>query len=1255
MNKNIQRKLLVITTAAIILLISSCENDLQISQQLADIAAIPQGMGRISINLDEADGRTILPQTPEFSSYAIRFQYHVGGVNDINENVISMPYHKELLPGNWRITVIGQVYMEGVEGLSDGYYPAARGEKDLLVQAGISTPVSVDLNKANMGAKGVFQYEIGLPEEGAGSAVLNILRTNKTVVVSNDLLEAASGSIALDEGYYFVQVVMQSGRVRTKTELIHIYSGYTTVAAGTAWNFNSEAGVYLSLNELSEYLATTPVNTMNNPYLVKLITDWAALSTQNEFLGNLYSVLNGRYVSVDLSETIGVDVIGNTTLFSAARDRLVSLILPNGLTKISDKTFYGCTSLSSLTLPASVSSIGSFAFTGTNALSFILTGSGVLSVDETGKILKIGNTLIAWPSASGQAVVPEGIISIGENAFMGNTKITGLSISSSVNNIPARSFLGCFNLVNFDTSVNRFFNSKNNGTIICTVDGELIAWPSAKNVITVPAGINVIGDEAFYLNSSIVEVYFTDPSNIIKIGQSAFLDCSELRIVDLAGCNIPPVLSLISGSSVNHFDGVHNSLWIFVKAEDVNKYKTAWSKYAGNITVQTGFSTFTVSNSDEWLSAFSQMQNITSDTFDILVTDNFSVEPINVYRNNFMSVTITIRSNNNNEISLNSNGSLFIFGDGVTMVIENITLRGKNNNNAPLVKVNNKGKLILKNGGIITGNTYITSVDETGGAGVYLNGGSFDITGGQISENTLNGTGNNLRGGGVYAVNGSVVSMTGGLIGQNSITNNHEGKGGAQGGGISIFNNSYFEMTDGVIELNAVNSRATSVMITWLMTSGIMVSEASGGGVHAEDSNSFFFLKGGKIRRNNCSVQSGNTTIQYGAAYGGGVFIGRGGNFIMEAGIINGNSVIHSTSTNLTSFDNTCHGAYGGGVGSLDGNIVKTGGIIYGNVTGNDADGVPFRNTAQSDIFGDCGNAVFHDTSFGDKKKLRRNDTANVTHNVNSSISGSTGGWIAVLQTEITIAMWEWNSSIYTSGWMGDSYVRVNINGVDRHNARLTIRNGPGYFRFTVNEGDEIKLYFNNYDRTYAFAAYYTSMPPNPGFNPDQGWEFNDPNGRVLAYKQYGTASIFNNTLLGWFAVSSNKRGINEGEVVIAMWGVLEMPGYTYSKWGSESLKINVNGIDLPQTISKNNNGNPDYYYLPVYSGDVITFHWLTNGASRNCAFALYYRSNQPVPMFDPNSSKWSSSKDPEGRVLVYKQLDSALYNDTFLGSFTVP
>jgi hypothetical protein len=193
-------------------------------------------------------------------------------------------------------------------------------------------------------------------------------------------------------------------------------------------------------------------------------------------------------------------------------------------------------------------------------------------------------------------------------------------------------------------------------------------------------------------------------------------------------------------------------------------------------------------------------------------------------------------------------------------------------------------------------------------------------------------------------------------------------------------------MLDGKIEGNMVNSRSSNL--------GKAV-----GGAGVSVWNSYFHLSGGVIRNNSGHADAPSNWYE---SYGGGVFImadsSNTGTFVMDGGVISGNRLSSSVATNSISLG-CALGTHGGGVGLHErsgGSVImtKTGGIIYGNdVDGNDADGYPLKNMAQSDSGGiGGGHAVFYEVNLS-STRYRRNATAYATNNMDKSKSGAAGGW----------------------------------------------------------------------------------------------------------------------------------------------------------------------------------------------------------------------------------------------------------------------
>ncbi|MCL2294950.1 MAG: leucine-rich repeat domain-containing protein [Spirochaetes bacterium] len=130
-----------------------------------------------------------------------------------------------------------------------------------------------------------------------------------------------------------------------------------------------------------------------------------------------------------------------TTLISFPQGRSGHFSIPGTVTSIAYKAFYGSIGLTSVTIPASVTSIGDFAF----------AESGLISV-----------------------AIPEGVTSIGRHAFAGSENLISIRIPGSVSYIGAFAFNRCTNLRHFtvDQSNRNFILA--NGALF-TTEGAFVS------------------------------------------------------------------------------------------------------------------------------------------------------------------------------------------------------------------------------------------------------------------------------------------------------------------------------------------------------------------------------------------------------------------------------------------------------------------------------------------------------------------------------------------------------------------------------------------------------------------------------------------------------------------------------------------------------------------------------------------------------------------------------------------------------------
>jgi hypothetical protein len=298
-----------------------------------------------------------------------------------------------------------------------------------------------------------------------------------------------------------------------------------------------------------------------------------------------------------------------------------------------------------------------------------------------------------------------------------------------------------------------------------------------------------------------------------------------------------------------------------------------------------------------------ESESIKSDNKLIYSTNKVNITLTDGYINlNNINKKVTITLTGGGIVNLNNNGSMFIIGSGVTLILENITLKGRDYNNSSLVKVESGGTLIMYEGAIITGNK-MTSTTKNGGGVSVDSGGKLEMNEG------ANITGNKSNYGGGVDNNGT-FEMNGGDIYDNTAQ--------GDGGGVAVYNRGTFEMKGGSIQDNkTIDWSGGGVVVAgnskFIMTGGDIndnTAKGSGGGVYILEG--IFTMTGGEINN--------NETINWG---GGGVLVASGGEFTMNGGEISGNSVAVADINQS-----------GGGVLVNNGTFIMNGGEISRNKTG---------------------------------------------------------------------------------------------------------------------------------------------------------------------------------------------------------------------------------------------------------------------------------------------------------------------------------
>ena len=217
------------------------------------------------------------------------------------------------------------------------------------------------------------------------------------------------------------------------------------------------------------------------------------------------------YTTTLTSITIPESVVSIGT-YAFERCDITNITIGTSVTNIGDYAFSYCFALTSITIPESVVYIGDYAFYYCDSLTNVTISDSVTSIGQSAFHYCLSLTNVEFGNC---------VTSIGSHAFWNCLDLTSVTIPDSVTSIGVETFYACHSLTNVTI-----------GSGVTSIENDTFRSCGLTSV-SISDGVAAIGDNAFSSCNWLRNI--TIPDSVTFIGDDAFSWCRMLNEIKFRG------------------------------------------------------------------------------------------------------------------------------------------------------------------------------------------------------------------------------------------------------------------------------------------------------------------------------------------------------------------------------------------------------------------------------------------------------------------------------------------------------------------------------------------------------------------------------------------------------------------------------------------------------------------------------------------------------------------------------------------------